>query len=326
MRLLTSGSDDRFHIGPDLFKEIPRYIILSHVWARDHSDEVTFQDVEARLDLTDKPEYRKLAFCRDQSAREIAGVQHYWIDTCCIDKRSQPETSEAINSMYRWYQESYKCYVYLPDVSHPITLIEDGANQDEWKVAFRQSRWFKPGWTLQELIAPKEVEFFSVEGTFLGDKRTLEHLLHELTSIPKDVLRGTRSPSSYSTKQRLAWADGRDTTREEDAAYSMLGLFGVHLPPIYGEGRQEAFNRLMDEVRKVTSRGKPNHSMGLQNVHADASRTALSLVSPQNVFPFSRDPSFVGRDLIMKEIDHQLDQYKAASLVGLGGIGYESRC
>lgn len=103
----------------------------------------------------------------------------------------------------------------------------------------------------------------------------------------------------------------------------MLGLFSVHLPLIYGEGKQEALNRLMDEVRRTSWRGSFYNALETEKHQLAKSRTILSLVTSENVFPFSRDPLFVGRKAIIKDVDDQLKRYNAVSLVGLGGIGYE---
>jgi hypothetical protein len=158
--------------------DIPRYAILSHTWGADH-EEVTFKDM---VDGTGKAKagYRKIRFCKKQAAKD--GLQFFWVDTCCIDKSISTELTEAINSMFRWYQDAARCYVYLPDVSTGGSVGDDEFAR-RWKTAFKKSRWFTRGWTLQELIAPVSVEFFSVEGERLGDKKSLERTLHEITGI-----------------------------------------------------------------------------------------------------------------------------------------------
>ncbi len=129
---------------------------------------------------------------------------------------------------------------YLADVSTPA------------KTPFRQSRWFTRGWTLQELIAPESVEFFSREDVRLGDKRSLEQDIHEVTRIPVNALRG-KPLSDFGISERFAWMDKRETTREEDKVYSLLGIFGVCMPLLYGEGRENAFKRLREEVNPSKS-------------------------------------------------------------------------
>jgi len=145
--------------------------------------------------------------------------------------------------MFSWYQHSTRCYVYLSDVTAPP--------RTPWKAAFQKSKWFTRGWTLQELLAPSSVEFFTVDGDRLGDKRTLSQVIHQATAIPSRALE--TSPlrlSNFSIEERMSWAAGRETKREEDAIYSLLGLFDVHMPPIYGEGKANAFDRLELEMQR----------------------------------------------------------------------------
>ncbi len=161
----------------DLVDDIPPYAILSHTWGAD-KDEVTFDDIRTGAGKN-KVGYGKLQFCREQARKDK--LEHFWVDTCCIDKANHVELSEAITSMFRWYHNAVKCYVYLPDVSaHKRT--KNG--KPCWKSAFSKSRWFTRGWTLQELLAPALVEFFSREGKFLASKESLEGLVHEITQIP----------------------------------------------------------------------------------------------------------------------------------------------
>lgn len=237
----------------DLIKDIPPYAILSHTWSTDPEDEVTFRDLtdgtgQNNFGYRNKPGYTKLLFCAEQTRRD--GLRHFWIDTCCIDKSNNTELSEAINSMFRWYKNAVKCYVYLPDVSKSSFDPSDNSSQLPWKIAFRKSKWFTRGWTLQELIAPTLVEFFSQEGLQLGSKTSLEQLIYEITKIPSRALQG-HSLSDFSIEERSAWAETRKTTREEDKAYSLLGIFNVSMPLIYGEGREKAFRRLLEEARKI---------------------------------------------------------------------------
>jgi hypothetical protein len=176
------------------------------------------------------------------------------LKAACIDKSNNNELSEAINSMFRWYRGAAKCYVYLLDVSRPALHAIDEFGQLPWEPAFRKSRWFTRGWTLQELIAPTSVEFFSKEGEQLGNKRSLERHIHEITGIPVKALQG--SPlSGFSVTERMLWAEKRETTRKEDKAYSLLGIFDVYMPLIYGEGRDNATKRLREEIDKA-SKGK----------------------------------------------------------------------
>ncbi|KAJ5065498.1 hypothetical protein J3E72DRAFT_298970, partial [Bipolaris maydis] len=151
--------------------------------------------------------------------------------------------------MFRWYQNAVKCYVYLPDVSTARPNASYEFSEFTWESSFPESRWFTRGWTLQELLAPPSVEFFSQEGTRLGDKRSLERQIHEITGIATLALRGAPL-EDFSIEERLSWAKSRRTTRKEDKAYSLLGIFGIYMPLIYGEGEDHAFRRLQEEINK----------------------------------------------------------------------------
>ncbi|OQV05548.1 NACHT domain-containing protein [Cladophialophora immunda] len=247
MRLLERKINGEISLTEDFLEEkVPRYAILSHTWG---TEEVSFK---AMMDGTAKNKlgYDKIRFCRDQAWRD--GLHFFWVDTCCIDKSNNTEVQEAINSMFRWYRNSIKCYVYLADIStHPFDAT-DKSSQPSWESAFRKSRWFTRGWTLQELIAPASVEFFSKGGVRLGSKSSLEKHIHNITGIPLPALRG--SPlSDFSIPERMAWIEKRDTTRKEDKAYSLLGIFDVQMPLIYGEGEKNAFRRLREEINKASA-------------------------------------------------------------------------
>lgn len=242
MRLLKCDDDGEFSLTKDLGDDVPQYAILSHTWGAE-TDEVTFKDL---VNGTGKKKagYRKIRFCGEQTKQD--GWQYFWLDTCCIDKSNNTELAEAINSMFRWYSNATKCYVYLADVWKQSSSFGD---QLPWESAFRMSRWFTRGWTLQELLAPASVEFFSSSWERLGDKTTLEEDICGTTGIPVAALRGTPL-ADFSVTQRLSWAEKRKTTRKEDMAYSLLGIFNVYMPLIYGEGKDHAFIRLREEIDK----------------------------------------------------------------------------
>jgi hypothetical protein len=134
------------------------------------------------------------------------------------------------------------------DVSTPSPNVDD---KSIWEPAFRASRWFARGWTLQELIAPTSVEFFSREEVHLGDRTTLEQVIHDVTGIPLKVLQGGHL-SDFSVHDRMAWIEKRTTIREEDTVYSLFGIFDVQLPLLYSEGKQKAFRRLQEEISKAS--------------------------------------------------------------------------
>lgn len=227
---------------------IPRYAILSHTWNSD-SQEVTFRDLVDGTGM-EKTGYEKIRFCAAQAKRD--GLRYIWVDTCCIDKTNNTELAEAINSMYRWYQNAARCYAYLSDISDSESEGDSQQSPPTWESAFRRSKWFTRGWTLQELLAPASVEFFTKSGLRLGDKRTLERQIHEITNIGVQALRGN-DLSMYSVEERFKWAETRQTALEEDWAYCLLGIFGIFMPLIYGEGKTNAIRRLKKEITDATS-------------------------------------------------------------------------
>ncbi|GAB1321008.1 HET-domain-containing protein [Madurella fahalii] len=216
-------------------RAIPKYAILSHTWEK---REVVFRDMadlgKARV---------KACFAKIEGACALAASQGYdyvWIDTCCIDKSSSAELSEAINSMWAWYRDSAVCYAYLSDVEKPADL--------------GGSRWFTRGWTLQELIAPSRVEFYSKTWDYLGEKQdsSLITTVFQASRVDECVLAGVIRPQYVSVAKRMYWASRRATTRKEDEAYCLMGLFDVNMPLLYGEGSR-AFMRLQNEITKITS-------------------------------------------------------------------------
>lgn len=246
LRLLHSNPQNDFCLTDDLDDNdphvIPLYAILSHTWGSDN-EEVTFDDVRRGV-ARDKIGYAKLEFCAEQARKD--GIDHFWIDTCCINKASEPELSQAIRSMFRWYQNAVKCYVFLADVSSSKRDV-NGRTDHTWEKSFRSSRWFARGWTLQELLAPSVVEFFSRDRMLLGSKATLVQQIHEITGIPTVALCG-RPIRDFSIEERFAWARKRQTKKAEDRAYCLFGIFGVQLPVLYGEGRESAIRRLQKEI------------------------------------------------------------------------------
>ena len=266
MRLLHSKTL-AFH---DFYDDsIPPYAILSHTWG---NEELSYEDMcryHKLLAFLRKepstqeslPIWQAAGFATDDECKaterlpesrgfkkiiktaSIAGDCDYiWVDTCCIQKSSSAELQEAINSMYRWYQRSAACLVYLEDVD--VESIEDVS------VQLQKCRWIGRGWTLQELIAPRNLNFYDKNWELIADKRGLLTALHEATGIPQHVL-ATRDLSRASVAQKMSWAAKRTTTRVEDRAYSLLGIFGVHMAMLYGEG-ENAFRRLQEEILRTT--------------------------------------------------------------------------
>jgi hypothetical protein len=237
MRLLQSSDDGTFSLTEEYFRNVPPYAILSHRWY-EATDEVTLADIMNGTGRN-KRGYSKLTFCAHWAASQ--GLKYFWVDTCCIDKTNSVELQEAINSMFRWYSRAKGCCVYMSDVR----LVHNEATDLQ---AFRNSAWFTRGWTLQELIAPPSVTFFDQRGQHIGNRCSLLTELVSITGIPKNVL-ASESLLKYRTiKDRLSWASGRITTREEDEAYCLLGIVGVHMPLLYGEGLENARRRLDREI------------------------------------------------------------------------------
>jgi hypothetical protein len=251
MRLLQVQADGQVSLTEHETEEIPTYAILSHTWGSS-SDEVTFSDVKERTGQH-KLGYRKLTFCAEQAA--LDGLQYFWVDTCCIDKSSRAELSKAIMSMFKWYEAATQCYVYLSDVSIRGLDGADLPPKRTWEGQFRDSRWFTRGWTLQELLAPVSVNFFSAEGEKLGSRTSLLQEIHDVTRLPRQVLQGS-SLGRFSIEQRLSWMRGRETKEVEDMAYSLLGIFDVFIPLLYGEGEANAMHRLKEEIDRTKNRGK----------------------------------------------------------------------
>lgn len=250
-------------------RELPRYAILSHTWVED--EEVSFQEWQHPTSNTpNKSGYHKVQSTCKQACAD--GYDWVWIDTCCINKDSSAELSEAINSMYRWYQSASSCYVYMRDVMHSDTLWSD----------FDKSRWFKRGWTLQELIAPAHLVFFTKDWQKIGEKDELADRISFITGVSKEILRGFSDPRSYTVADKMSWVSERQTTRVEDAAYCLFGIFNCHLPLIYGEG-EAAFRRLQEEIIRTCH----DHSLFAWTLNPDTVRpetyyTGLLAPSPEN--------------------------------------------
>lgn len=245
------GQNGELSLTEELFDEIPPYAILSHTWSEEASEEVTFRNMEDGT-WRSKPGSAKIKFCSEQAMRD--GLEYAWVDTCCINKSTMDEVQLSINSMFQWYRGAAHCYVYLSDVSMNARFPHGDQINIPWEAAFRSSKWFTRGWTLQELLAPASVQFFSQEGLRLGDKVSLEREIHDVTKIAISALRNAGSFSQFDVDERLRWAETRQTTRTEDWAYCLFGIFGVFMPLNYGEGRDNAVRRLRREIESTPKR------------------------------------------------------------------------
>lgn len=269
MRLLNVKSRQLREFFDD---KTPYYAILSHTWGE---DEVLFQDLENR-NYINKNGYTKIDFCCQQA--DADGLEWVWVDTCCINKDSSAELSEAINSMFLWYKNSAVCYSYLSDVS----LDEDPSHPSS---DFRESLWFTRGWTLQELLAPERRVFYDANWSLIGaiqdplgkshftlpnSTRTIQRsswsstfsdegrlktlelgdIVEDITGIRESIITHQKKPATIIVAEKMAWASTRQTSRVEDMAYCLLGIFGVNMPLLYGEGSR-AFVRLQEEIIRV---------------------------------------------------------------------------
>jgi hypothetical protein len=238
-------------------RRIPPYAILSHTWAESDEDEdeepeltyqewKTWDDWSSKDAMTKKVGFQKIIAACTRARRD--GLQWMWVDTNCINRSSSAELNEAINSMFAWYREASVCYVYLADVPAP--------RKDDDEEAFRkfqQSRWFTRGWTLQELLAPKRLVFFSKTWSIIGERSELLDVISQITGIPEDYLFGDEQQvRSASVALKMSWASMRKTQCPEDMAYCLLGLFDVNMTVMYGEGMR-AFARLQEEIVKASS-------------------------------------------------------------------------
>lgn len=248
------------------------YATLSHRW---ESDEVTFQDVQSGS-FRDKRGYIKIRrTCKQAIEHDIPYV---WVDTCCIDKKSSAEVAEAVNSMWQWYYDAKLCYVYLYDVPRLCPELRDTDNHTDrpWYNQFARSEWWSRGWTLQELLASRDAMFYGEDWGFLGRKSKLHRTISRITGIDLGALEDRETLGEYMIARKLSWAAGRKTTRLEDRAYSLLGLFGISLPLMYGEGNG-AFVRLQEELVRTTT----DHSVFAWGPYQDGEKAnMLFAVSP----------------------------------------------
>ncbi len=317
MRLLEVQQDGALSLTENLHEDdsIPAYAILSHTW---QAGEVTFDEFKNGTG-NQKAGYEKIRLSTQQAQRD--GLCYVWVDTCCINKADAVELQHAINSMFRWYRDAARCYVFLSDVSSPDMESVITAGAPLWEQAFRSSRWFIRGWTLQELLAPRAVSFFSQEWKHLGERHELKHRISEITGIPVSAL-GDASLDSFSVDERLSWSSRRQTTHKEDRAYSLLGMFNVFMPLLYGEGEENAFRRLKKGIEEKLQDIQPreNEEPAKQSADRNFSEGILMLRS---------DSIFLqGRLLVRADVQSFLTEALSCSghvrviLHGLPGVGW----
>ncbi|KAI0018094.1 HET-domain-containing protein [Xylariomycetidae sp. FL0641] len=279
-----------------LSEDEKHYAILSHRW---EAEEVSLQEMQQSYKrfsrqaakLAHKKGYQKIKQCCAQARMD--GYEYVWIDTCCIDKTSSAELSEAINSMYRWYQKAGIAYAFLSDVSF------DDRYDYKLPSSFSQSSWWSRGWTLQELLAPKTLIFYDCQWRYINTRQELCGTISDITRIDRSVLDGTSQDDllGFPVAKRMSWAAGRVTTRIEDRAYSLLGIFDVNMPMLYGEG-EKAFIRLQEEIIRRTD----DHSIFAWALPCYQNYSGLLAKSPDNF-----------ADCSEVELPHSIDRSVSAS-------------
>jgi hypothetical protein len=275
MRLINTRTLD---LSEFFGSDTPKYAVLSHTWEK--NGEITYQEwiTRDRTSVTHKSGYQKIiGACQKAYSHEIEWL---WVDTNCIDKTSSAELSEAINSMFTWYHNSVECYVYLADVNIP--RVGDVGRHP----LFRQSRWFTRGWALQELLAPTSVLFYSRDWVYLGSRQgSLVIDLSETTGIDASALSSVKKMSEASVAAKMSWLSRRETTRVEDLAYCMLGIFDLNMPLLYGEG-PKAFTRLQEEIIKTSN----DHSVFAWSWDDDVPPDWTSILAPSpRTFRYAAD-------------------------------------
>lgn len=276
MRLLDTTTFELASNSLSTFKQ-EGYAILSHRWI---GSEITFEQLGRHIDalraagttLLGSPQQDKIrGACQIARAK---GIRWMWIDTCCIDKSSTSELSESLNSMFKWYRDAKLCITYLLDV------IRKGAGREDFTNEVGQpSVWFSRGWTLQELLAPRRLEFFDKNWDPMGDRSEFADQIEKITGIQSKYLKGERrdDPRTACIAAKFSWIAKRQTEREEDMTYSMLGLFDVTMDPRYGEG-WGAFMRLQKEL---LSSSRDESLFAWKMMQADAGLRLLSRVHAQ---------------------------------------------
>ncbi|KAK4465795.1 heterokaryon incompatibility protein-domain-containing protein [Cladorrhinum samala] len=322
-----------------------KYAILSHTW--DDTGEVSFQDMLDIEVASSKPGFRKVKItCKIAKSR---GLKYAWIDTCCIDKTSSSELSEAINSMFRWYKQSQVCWVYLSDFEPAPPKLKERERKRIVASRLRHCRWFTRGWTLQELIAPTKIEFFDQEWDFVGGREDLEGELSLITNIDESILKDSAGLNFIPIARKMSWAAGRHTTRIEDRAYSLLGIFGIEMPLIYGEG-PKAFYRLQKQIasenndlslfawqRKpgtdsTATKGAGENSAAQQEFSGIFARSpddfwlCSTLKKHVDRFPSSQEFTITNKGLRMQNLLYCLDEFNRTEfLLSLDCVEHSSR-
>ncbi len=270
IRLLNAKSMEFKMFGGSSSRKVPPYAILSHVWCKDDDHEIIYQDMMAvrthkrrdvrgfeALDLTDdagdvRASHSKIMGHLANAVR--CKIEWVWIDSCCINKHNHSELSSAINSMFTWYQNAARCFVYLADVTKSVLPSRS-----------QQIEWFTRGWTLQELLAAgwETTAFFNRDWRLLGSKRDLMTEICQRSRIAPEHL---EDYTLACAAVKLSWAADRQTSFEEDRVYSLLGLFdNMEMDTRYGSGREQRVWREFQEKIIATTRDESIFAWQLGN-------------------------------------------------------------
>ena len=290
--------------------EVTEYAILSHRWIEQEVDykeivKLAKMDEEERSEIRRRDGYLKILQSCEQAKKD--GYKWLWVDTCCIDKRSSAELSEAINSMYRLYENSGICYAYLHDV--PSSSFPTARNNKKYPKSIGWPQWFSRGWTLQEMIAPRDLRFFNKDWHPIGDKRSLAPILQDITGVPQDILKEGLSSNRPCVAQIMSWAANRTTTRVEDKAYSLMGLLDVNMPMLYGEGKK-AFHRLQLEIIRTSN----DHSIFAWGYNGMKARTGSILADDPSFFWGCEKMELMGQDEFIKSLRHDILEEELPSI------------
>ncbi|KAL4063526.1 hypothetical protein V8B97DRAFT_1876766 [Scleroderma yunnanense] len=292
------------------------YAILSHRWVDPEVDydemvELAKMETEERDDIRRRVGYRKILNSCEQAKRD--GYEWLWVDTCCIAKQSSSELSEAINSMYRWYENSGICYAYFHDV--PGSSFPTASDKRRYPNSRGWPEWFSRGWTLQEMIAPRNVQFFNKDWHPIGDKRTLARTLSHIARVPEHILRGGFSSNRPCVAQIMSWASNRTTTRVEDRAYSLLGLLDVNMPMLYGEGKK-AFHRLQLEIIRISN----DQSIFAWGFDRKDGRTGSILADDPSFFEHCSTLELIDHNRFIQDLEHHVPAEELPSTEDRFGI------
>ena len=289
------------------------YAILSHRWTGpwqelDYNEVVGLAKMnkKERNEIRQRDGYRKILQSCQLAQKD--GCEWLWVDTCCLDKQSSAELSEAINSMYRWFENSTICYVYLHDVPGDL-LFPTVRNNERYYRSNGWPEWFSRAWTLQEMLAPRDVQFFNKDWHPIGDKRMLSSILEYITRVPQHILKEGLSSKRPCVAQIISWAADREASRAEDWAYSLMGLLDVNMPMLYGEGKK-AFHRLQLEVIRTSN----DQSIFAWGCNERKARTGSILADDPSFFRDCNEMELMNQDEFIESLKERILEAELPSI------------